>query len=337
MRLLLALLGVALVAAGPSYHPIVDTRADCPPEGFTALSSHARLDRLPAGGKYAICQTGAQALAAGPDDAILKFTVSNGVFRLRDSVLIVDNKVQIEFLYPARPDWHEVVVNEFESDTDATWRGISIRGAPPADQLTNHYNHWPAPFGNCGDIDTVLVAGVDNRLPSWSFDTCYSSTKINKPTVFDGRVGMSIVDSKEIVIVEAHIAGTEPVVDFDSDSIFADTEGYTAVVTARSQIGFINPSLYVFNDGIQVTDGSSVTVCDPFIKSIGGGDGIQVGAGDDSHPSIVAVAGVSNLFFPEDVSFQNNGILYTLYHCPSVMKPSYNMKEWKHWYTANTV
>jgi hypothetical protein len=334
MRLLLALLGVALVAAGPSYHPIVDTRADCPPEGFTALSSHARLDRLPAGGKYAICQTAAQALAGGGT------WNPTGVFRMRNSELIVDAALQIVFEYPARPDWVDVAVKGFPGDTDNSnvWNGISIRGAP-SDELLEaaHHPHWPVPLGNCGDLDTVVIDEVSTTQHSLIFDHCTHATTVKKVTTFSGDLGVAFFDSKEIVVQDSFFAGVSTGVPNDGRRLIS---GWVGVKTARSQIGFTNLVIYggdsSASDALEVTDGSSVTICNLFAEVA---VGIQIGSFDaGTTSSSLAIAGVTNLYLGDNsLGFQGvGGVVFTLRDCPAVMSDAYDMGLWLDFWTTGT-
>jgi hypothetical protein len=276
------------------------------------------------------------------------------VFRLRNSELIVDADLQIVFQYPAYPDWTDVAVKGFPGDTDGSnvWNGISIRGAP-SDELLEaaHHPHWPTPFGNCGDFDTVVVDDVNPTGTCLFFDHCSSKTTIKKVTTFSGQVGVIFTDSKKIVVKDSFFAGENPPIMGGGGGTpttgtpttvmgrrrrFASNT-YVGVRVLDSQMAFIN--LIIYGDNGVLTsieiDGSYVTICNLFTKVA---TGIQIGSDEfpDSDPSSLAIAGLTNEYIGKDTLgfFGPGGVVFTLRTCPAVISTTYDMSEWVDFFTS---
>jgi hypothetical protein len=342
MRALLAFFSIALVAAGTrgyghanyhASHPYVDTRAGCPPEGYVALAPNLHLDRLPSGGKYAICQTAAQAAAVADTDHL--WTLTSGVFKLRNSELIVDANVKINFQYPSRPDWTEVAVKGFDGDTETgidEWRGVTVRGAPSDELLESaHHPHWPVPFGNCGSFDTVVIDNVENDEDSLTLDHCSKPTSVKKLTTFTGCRGLMLMDSSDIIVQDSFFAGDTQNNRRRGESVYS---GFDSV---NSLIGFVNLAIYGQGDNaVQIEDGSHITICNLFKRKVGTTFTVKLGAiGDDMSPSSLALAGVTNIYLPRDLQFEGDGgVVFTIGNCPDVLSDNYDMSLWGSFFTA---
>jgi hypothetical protein len=342
MRLLLVLLAALAVSVQGQY------RANCPPTNYTAITSTMNLAALPPNGKYAICRP------VGSDDTEpIEFTVSTGVFRLRNSQLLVDNEFSIKFNYPAYPDFSDSAITGFPAEdadgnafiNDGTWLGISMEGAPDPDarrrrSTTKRYpypypsHHYVPTTGNCGRMENVNIDDVDPESASSNWVRCDGRTTIKKYSAFRGDSGMRFEDCNGVVAYDISVAGF-----FDGGD--ADETDYDGVLSVNSNVSLIRPFIYAQDNGVDIQSASHVTLCNPFINA-GYLDvvsrAIRMGnlAGNVNDPPVaVAVAGGTNLFFPGDVGFRDNtqGLLAILENCPSKLAPSYSMKTWKDFIT----
>lgn len=327
MKLLFVLLVAALAVSVQGQF-----RDECPPTNYTAITATQNLAILPPNGKYAICRP-----VGSSDTDPIEFKVTSGVFRLRDSQLIVDNAMSIVFEYPAYPDWTGSSISGFSDSQDqvalGNWTGVSVEGAPEADDRRRsvsrrspyYYSHHVPTTGNCGRFENVNFDGVSEDDPNVVFNRCDGRTTIKKLSAFNGDKGLVFDSCNGVVAYDISVSG------------FGNGIDYDGVQFINSNVSLIRPIIFAEDDGIEVESNSHVTLCNPFISAglTTPGSPIRMGTfdimvGTDEPPVAVTVAGPSNLKLADDVTFRPNaqGLVAHLPKCPSKLAPFYSIKEW---------
>jgi hypothetical protein len=246
---------------------------------------------------------------------------------MSNSKLIVDFGIQIEVNFPARLEWDNVLVTTFAPSVavgTGAFQGISLTGA--YDSTHPHSPYSRIEYGNCGSLNHVRIEGVENTdpgglsPPGLTISNCTSKTTVKNVHVHDAAGGFDFEHSNGIIAY-----------DLLSTSIANNLDG---IIVEHSQIAFIGPDVSATGVGFRIFDGSNVTICSPFVGTETGPD-FLLGDDDATHfRNSVAVAGLYNSVFPDDLGFGTNsgGLLYGLVSCPKKFKPLYPAKEWDGFY-----